>query len=114
MTTSLNPGNPNIKFSIAEVYLSIQNNKNAKEFLKQALELKPDYIDAYLMFSQVSKNEGNMNDAIRYAEVALSLAPGSKDLTAYLESLQNGSKNVALPSSTTTSTSPTPKTPTKK
>jgi tetratricopeptide (TPR) repeat protein len=61
------------------------------------LNLKPDYIDAYILLSQIAKNEGNNEDAVGYAEVALSLYPDNKDLSAYVDALKNSKSSTVTP-----------------
>ncbi|MFZ3015911.1 MAG: hypothetical protein WA101_02850 [Minisyncoccia bacterium] len=85
---SLNPLNPGLKFSIANSYLLDGKIKEAKDYVIQTLTLKRDYIDALIMLSQISKNEGNSKDALLYAEAALSIFPQSQDLSRYVDSLK--------------------------
>lgn len=106
--STLNPNNPGIKLAIANAYFASEDNKQAKEYIKMALNLKPDYIDAYILLSQIAKNEGNNEDAVGYAEVALSLYPDNKDLSAYVDALKNSKSSTVTPPPST----PTPSTST--
>ncbi|MFA5936295.1 MAG: hypothetical protein WC822_00240 [Candidatus Paceibacterota bacterium] len=99
----LNPLNPGIKLSTARVFIADGKIKEARDFAKQALALKPDYADALVTLSQIEKSDGNNTLAISYAEQALSLVPENKDLINYVNSLKNGSSA----SSPTPSVSPT-------
>lgn len=86
--SELNPANPRIKLLLATVSDSLGDAKNAKEYANQALTLKPDYIDALVSLSQLERKEGNLTKALSYAERALSLAPGNKDLINYANTLR--------------------------
>jgi cytochrome c-type biogenesis protein CcmH/NrfG len=88
--SKLNPLNPGIELSIARAYFSNGKIKDAKELANKALALKPDYLDALVMLSQISKSEGNSTDALSYAERALSISPTNKDLIKYVDSLKGG------------------------
>ena len=89
--STLNPLNPGIKLATARVYFADGKIKEAKDFVKEALSLKPDYIEALITISQIEKSDGNNTVAISYAETALSLAPDSQDLIQYVNSLKGGS-----------------------
>ena len=47
----------------------------AEEALKKAVELKPNYTDAYFLLAQIYDAQGNQQEAIRRAEAAALLAP---------------------------------------
>jgi cytochrome c-type biogenesis protein CcmH/NrfG len=96
----LNPLNPGLKLSIADVLFVDGKVSDAKDYAKQALVLKPDYVDALVILSQIAKNEGNTNDALSYAQAALSLSPADKNLIQYVNSLNSSSASV--PTITTT------------
>ena len=89
--SNLNPFNPGIKLSMASLSLSNNKIKEAKNYATEAISLKPDYVNALLILSQISKNEGNNGSAISYAEQALSFAPGNEQIVEYLASLKNSS-----------------------
>lgn len=94
----LNPNNPGIKLSIAGAYYAMQSYKDAKEYAKTSLSLKPDYIDAYIVLAQISKSEGDTSTAVSYAEQALKISPFSKELSQYVDSLRNsGNSNINPP-----------------
>ena len=80
---------------------------DAETYAKQALTLKPDYSDALIFLSQVSKSQGDNADALTYAEQALSLDPTNKNLSDYVNSLSNPaalSAPVSAPTTTPTKT----------
>ena len=88
--SDLNPLNPRLKLAIAQINLSNKNQDEAKKFANEALSLKPDYIDAILMLSQVARAGGDSKSALSYAEQALSLSPSNQDLLKYVDSLKAG------------------------
>lgn len=94
--SDLNPMNPGIKLSIAGVLFSDGKIKDAKEFANAALSLKGDYVDALVTLSQIAKSEGNSSEALSYAQTALSIIPGDKNLIQYIDSL-----NTSTPPTTT-------------
>jgi hypothetical protein len=98
--STLNPLNPGIKLSIARVYLANGDTKDARSTIKETLSLKPDYVEALVIASQIEKKDDNNTEAISYAETALSLLPDNKDLIQYVDNLKNGS-SVSAPIITT-------------
>lgn len=99
--STLNPLNPGIKLAIARVYFSNGDTKSARDFVKETLGLKPDYIEALVTASQIEKSDGNNSTAISYAETALSFAPNNKDLIDFVASLKSGNSttNITTPPS---------------
>jgi tetratricopeptide (TPR) repeat protein len=93
--SALNPLNPGIKLAIANAYFLNGDTKDAKDYGKQALTLKPDYIDALFFLSQIAKSEGNNAEAQSYAEAALSLDPTNKDLIQNVNSINTPASNPA-------------------
>ncbi len=91
--SALNPLNPGIKLAIARVFFADGKIKEARNFIKEALSLKPNYLEALITISQMEKNSGNNSIAISYAETALSLAPDNKDLIQYVNSLKKGNSS---------------------
>ncbi len=93
--STFNPFNPGIELAIARAYFSDNKTKEAKELANKALELKPNYIDALVMLSQIAKAEGNSTSALSYAEQALSISPDNKDLIEYVKTLKGGGSTPA-------------------
>ncbi|PJC49164.1 hypothetical protein CO033_02985, partial [Candidatus Nomurabacteria bacterium CG_4_9_14_0_2_um_filter_32_10] len=91
IASTLNPLNPGIKLATGRVFFADGKIKEARDYIKEALSLKSDYIEALITISQIEKSDGNTTVAISYAEQALSLAPDNKDLKDYVNSLKNGS-----------------------
>ena len=59
----------------ARVELAINDLPRAREFLKQAIALKPDYAQAHFLLAQLEAATGNINLAIQSAETTALLAP---------------------------------------
>ena len=87
---TVNPFNPGIKLSMSTAAFSSGKISDAKDYAKQALSLKPDYIDALITLSQIAKSQGNTSEALSYAQQALALDPQNKDLIDYEKSLKSG------------------------
>ena len=85
----LNPANPGIKLAMARILFTENKIKEAKDYANVAFSLKPNYIDALVVLSQIAKSEGKNTDAIAYGEQALSFAPQDKILVEYVNSLKN-------------------------
>ena len=101
--STLNPLNPGIQLSLATSSFLNGNIQDAKYYAKQALTLKPDYVDAFVALSRIAQSEGNTTDALSYAQSALSLSPADKNLIQYVNSLGGYS----TPSSTSPASTPT-------
>ena len=87
--SALNPNNPGLKLSMAIVSIAEKQTKEAKDYANAALTLKPDYIDALVVLSQIAKSEGDSASALSYAQTALSLYPTDVNLIKYVDSLKN-------------------------
>lgn len=90
-SSDLNPANPRLKLVLSGVSNALEKRNDAKEYANLALTLKPDYIEALVALSQIAKNEGKTAEAISYAQKALSLSPGNRDLINFIETLRSGS-----------------------
>ncbi len=86
----LNPKNPGLKLRMAVASFADKKNQEAKDYIKASLTLKPDYIDAWIVLSQIARSEGENEDALYYAQVALSIFPTNADLIKYVDSLKKG------------------------
>ena len=84
----LNPLNPGIQLALSRTAFTNNKIEEAKDYANAALSLKADYIDAFIVLSQIAKSEGNNSSALSYAEKALALAPTNKDLIQYVNSLK--------------------------
>ena len=72
---TLAPNNPSILLAKASLEYLNKNNSEAKKLIKQALDMKFNYIDAIFLLAQIEVNENNIPDAIKQAEYAGGLAP---------------------------------------
>ncbi|OGI99393.1 hypothetical protein A3H53_01490 [Candidatus Nomurabacteria bacterium RIFCSPLOWO2_02_FULL_40_10] len=107
---TLNPNNPGIKLSLAIASNALKKADEAESYAKEALALKPDYVDGWIVLSKLAKSAGNNADALSYAKTALSISPLDENLKKYVDLLKNGSSsNVAVPP--TSSTLPSDSTP---
>jgi tetratricopeptide (TPR) repeat protein len=102
---TLNPLNPGIKLSLARVYFADGKVKEAEAAATEAVNLKSDYTDALVALSQIKNNQGNNNEAVTFAQAALSyvqsalvlspqdqnLLQQNKDLNTYINTLKNSS-----------------------
>lgn len=106
----LDPLDPSIKLSIADASFSNGKVQDAKDYANQALKLKPDYVDAYIVLSRIAQSEGDNSKALSYAQSALSITPDDKNLIQYVNSLSSSSTTTpatTTPTSTSTTTTPT-------
>ncbi|MBK5215191.1 MAG: tetratricopeptide repeat protein [Candidatus Pacebacteria bacterium] len=71
----LAPNNPSILLAKASLEFVNKNNSEARKFIKQALDLKVNYIDAIFLLVQIETNEGNLAEAIKQAEYAGEMVP---------------------------------------
>ncbi len=103
MAVALNPLNPGLQVDMASVSLANQKNAEAKSYANAAIALKADYVDPYIILSQVAKAEGQNALAIEHAEKALSYAPTNAELIKYVDSLKKGT---SAPAPTTNTKKP--------
>lgn len=89
LASALNPSNPGLKLAMATASFADGKNDQAKDYASQALTLKPDYIDALIVLSQISKSLGDSNSAMFYAQRALSFSPNDPSLQQYVNSLKS-------------------------
>ena len=69
------PNNPSILLARASLEFVHKNNSEARKYIKQALDMKVNYIDAIFLLVQIETNEGNLSEAIKQAEYAGEMAP---------------------------------------
>lgn len=69
------PNNPSIMLSKATVEFINKNNTEARKYIKEALAIKQNYIDAIFLLVQIETDEGNLSEAIKQAEFASEVAP---------------------------------------
>jgi tetratricopeptide (TPR) repeat protein len=61
---SLNPYSPFIPFQLARVAFFTQQPDTALQYIQTTLALKNDYIDAYLLWSQIEEGRGHYEEAL--------------------------------------------------
>ena len=76
-TQVLTPNNPSILLAKAQLEVANKNNIKAKEYLNQAVGMKSDYVDSFLVLAQIASSEGNLTEAIRQAENAAASSPNT-------------------------------------
>ncbi|OGI95707.1 hypothetical protein A2917_00075 [Candidatus Nomurabacteria bacterium RIFCSPLOWO2_01_FULL_42_17] len=91
----LNPNNPGLKLALANVSLAEKRTKEAKDYANEALALKANYLDAFIILSQIARSEGDNALALSYGQTALSLDPDNEDLIKYVETLRRAATAVA-------------------
>ncbi len=74
------PNNPSILLARAKLEIAHKNNQLAREFLDQALQMKPDYVDAIFAQASINLSEGNTREAIAKVEHASTLAPNNPNV----------------------------------
>ena len=94
----LSPNNPSIILAKASLEFTNKNNSEARKYIKQALDLKANYIDAIFFLVQIETAEGNLDEAIKQAELAGSMAPNDPTVFFRLGLLRynNGSYTSAI------------------
>jgi tetratricopeptide (TPR) repeat protein len=58
------PYNPTLSLQKAQVYVVLKDFDKAVEFAQEALELKPNYVQAAFLLSQIQAEKGEINEAI--------------------------------------------------
>lgn len=95
----LDPYNPANRVLLAQLYISQNQFPQATNLLQQAIDLKPDYVNAHYNLAMVLKEEHKYPQAYRHIQTALSFTPQS---SSEREILQNEIEQVKqlLPVST--------------
>ncbi len=91
----LNPNNPSLYLSLAQLQASANKLDDALVTLGAALRVKNNYIDAVFLLSQVEAAKGNLADAITAAQFAAQLNPQSPIAFFQLGLLQYNAKSYA-------------------
>ena len=97
----LNPKSPLVPYLLAQLEVNNKNIDQAKAKIGEALQLKPNYVDAIVFLGRIQIGEGRNQDALASFTVAQSLLPDNPDIKAVIDMLRNGD----------TSLSPTPEAP---
>ncbi len=97
----LNPINPLMKLEIARTYFIDKNIKEARNFALESIAIKPDFAQGLLFLAELEKGEGNLNQAISYAEEAFKYFPNDTNLSDYLKQLKGGRVSIESPKENT-------------
>jgi len=79
-TEKLTPKNPTLMLEKARVYALSKNYDMAIEEIKKAIELKPNYIDAVFLLSQIQVEKGQINEAIQSIQSGIQVDPSNPNL----------------------------------
>ena len=71
----INPGLPQVQWSLGYVYLYRKEFENAIAALNRAISLSPSYADSYALLALLHNNLGNAEEAIRLIEKGMKLNP---------------------------------------
>lgn len=83
MSQSLDPINPAYRFIAAQIAANLGDMQLAREDIKAALDLKPDFSQALFLLAQLDINEGNVEGAIESTRSIIKLE--QKNQTRYLQ-----------------------------
>ena len=70
------PKNPAFHHILARTYLYLKDYKNAEDSLLKAIEIKPDFIDAYIDLGNVYAQKGDLDKAAKHYTEASVKKPG--------------------------------------
>lgn len=90
-----NPANPELYLFLAQLGLNKEDAAAARSFIRNAIALKDDYTDAYLMLAQLEVKAGNTLAAIASAEKLSLLVPNNPALYFELGLLKYSNKDYA-------------------
>lgn len=71
----LSPKSPLINMALGRLEYVNKNNAKAREYLNKAIQLKNNYTDAAFLLAQIEVADGNIKNAIKLVEAALTLQP---------------------------------------
>ncbi len=97
LTKSLefNPKNPAIYLRLARLEIANKNEAGAENYINKSLELKSNYVDAFVLLAELKAAQGKKDEAVNLLETALSFDPTNKFIEQGIESLKNSSISVA-------------------
>ena len=85
----LNPKSPLVPYLLARLEVANKNPDNAKQYIGQALSLKPQYLDAAVLLGKIQYGEGDIKDALISFTFAQNIDPTNKDIQATINALNN-------------------------
>ncbi|MBU6214742.1 hypothetical protein KGM48_02775 [Patescibacteria group bacterium] len=95
---ALNPTNPQIPYTLAQLDIAGKNIQAAQDDLKTAITLKQDYTAAIFLLSQLEVQAGNVKDALTSALAAAYFMPNDPNVlfqVGVLYAAQNDYQNAA-------------------
>ena len=92
---ALNPTNPQIPYTLAQLDIAHKDTKTAQDDLKKAIALKQDYTAAIFLLSQLEVQDGNVKDALASAEAAAYFTPNDPNVLFQVGILRAASNDLA-------------------
>ncbi len=92
---TLNPTNPQILYTLAQLNIANKDGKAAQANLKQAIVLKQDYTDAIFLLSQLEVQDGNVKGALASALAAAYFTPNNPNILFQVGILSAASGDLA-------------------
>ncbi len=90
---TLNPKNPNIYLSLAQLQVAVGSNTKATDYLNQAIAIKGNFTEALFLLSQIEASQGNLPSAIKKAEQAAMFSPDNAGILFQLGFMKYMSKD---------------------
>lgn len=90
---ALNPTNPILPYTLAQLDIAAANAPAAEADLTQAITLKNDYTQAIFLLSQLKVQEGKAKEALQAAEAAVYFAPNDPTVLFQVGILRSGTGN---------------------
>jgi len=84
----VNPKNPGLIVGMASAAFYAEKNSEAKEFISEALEINPMFVEAVYLLSRIQVSEGNIDDAIVSVQSSINIQPNDPNLYFQLGLLQ--------------------------
>jgi len=88
-----NPRNPLLFVSMARTGFAANKNDEAKKYIEEALKIKPNFVDAIFLLSQIQASEGDTVNAIKNVGDLISVEPNNSNLYFQLGLLRYNDKN---------------------
>lgn len=79
-TEAITPNNPSLHLERARVYSLAKEYDQAIDSIRKAVELKPNYVDAVFLLSQIQVEKGEIDQAVSSIQAALGVAPYNNNL----------------------------------
>ena len=86
----LNPTNPTLPYTVAQLEIAQKKAPEAEEALIKAINLKRDYTQAILLLSQLQVQQGKAKEALQAAEAAAYFAPKDPNVLFQVGILRSG------------------------